>query len=510
MVCASLPLEIQLAQLVAALGPEAKVSGPLHRSIRTVVCDSRRVRRGDLFVAVRGAHVDGSRYIGEALKRGAAAIVLWEGEGSGAPGDATWVRVPDERAAMARLACALHGHPSRALRVVGITGTNGKTTTTWLLHHLLERAGSPCGLIGSVAYRFQGRRIPAQRTTPESCDLQALLAQMVRAGCASAVMEVSSHGLAQQRVSGTEFDVVGFTNLTPEHLDYHGTLEAYFEAKKRLFVEEANAQTVGVVNRDDAWGRRLLGECAPERTCWTYGLEGGADVTATDVHLGTVGLRFQLHSPWHNGPVVAPLMGRFNLSNVLGALTTCGALGMNVAQACEQLAEVEPVPGRMQRVPGPRDVHVFVDYAHTEDALRNALDALREVAARRLIVVFGCGGDRDATKRPRMGAVAAARCDRVVLTTDNPRSEPPERIIAEIRAGCGNDADVVEVPDRREAIALALREARPGDVILVAGKGHEAYQEVGHTVLAFDDCDVIREETNRLASGQAEGRHDRS
>lgn len=508
MVSTSPPAEMQLLQLVTALGDEVNVKGTAKRAIREIVCDSRRVRRGDLFVAVRGAQTNGSRYIADALKRGAAAIVLWTGEGQGPLGEAAWLRVPDERTAMARIACERYGHPSRALRMAGITGTNGKTTTTWLLRHLLEREGQPTGLVGSIYYEFQGRSIPAQRTTPESCDLQALLAQMVKAGCTAAVMEVSSHGLAQQRVSGTAFDAVGFTNLTPEHLDFHGTLEAYYQAKKRLFVEEIGEHTVGVVNRDDPWGRRLVEECGRGIKCWTYGIDTDADVVATDTYLDEGGIRFRLHSPWHEGPVFVPLMGRFNLSNTLAALTLAGALELSVERACAHLADIRPAPGRMQRVPGPQGVHVFVDYAHTEDALRNALDALRGLACARLIVVFGCGGDRDAAKRPRMGAIAAERCHLVVLTTDNPRSEEPEQILREIRAEALDAANMVEVVDRREAIAFALREARPGDVLLVAGKGHEAYQEIGHTVLAFDDCDVIREETERLTSSSEGGRHD--
>ena len=510
MVSTACPPEHRLSQLVTALGGAVCVDGDTNREVREILCDSRRVRPGDLFVAVRGAHTNGSRYIAEALKRGAAAIVLWEGEGQGPLGDAARLRVPDERAAMAQLACVRYGHPSRGMRVAGLTGTNGKTTTTWLLRHLLEEAGLPTGLIGSINYEFQGRRIPAARTTPESCDLQAMLAQMVKAGCRAAVMEVSSHGLAQRRVSGTAFDVVGFTNLTPEHLDYHGTMDAYYDAKKRLFLEEAGEQTVGVVNLDDPWGRRLVDACGRKIKCWTYGIEAEADVVASDACLDEAGIRFHLHSPWHDGPVFVPLMGRFNLSNTLAALALAGALELNVERACAHLAEVQPAPGRMQRVPGPDGVHVFVDYAHTEDALRHALDALRDVAPARLIVVFGCGGDRDAAKRPRMGAIAAARCQLVVLTTDNPRSEAPEQILREIRSGCSHAPNVVEVLDRREAIAFALREARPGDLLLVAGKGHEAVQEIGHTVLAFDDRDVIREEAERLTASPERGRHDLS
>ncbi|MBM4143840.1 MAG: UDP-N-acetylmuramoyl-L-alanyl-D-glutamate--2,6-diaminopimelate ligase [Lentisphaerae bacterium] len=483
--------------------PVLETAGRAGREVLGVVSDSRQVKPGYVFVAIAGRRADGWSYADEAARRGAVAIVS---RGDVPPRrDVCHVRVADPRRAVADLARAFHGNPSARLRLAGVTGTNGKTTTTYMIYEALRAAGRRPGLIGTVEYRIGTRVIPASRTTPEAPDLQAMLAQMAGAGGDSAVMEVSSHALAQQRVLGMEFDAAVFTNLTRDHLDYHNTMEEYFEAKALLFRDLARGAkaAVSVINRDDPWGRRLIERHDPHRALLTYGVDPAADVRAEEVRLTSHGSAFVLRSPWGAERCEIRLLGWFNVSNALAAAAACGALGVAPGVTAGALAAMRRVPGRLEEIETDRGFQVFVDYAHTDDALEHVLRTLRPLCAGALSVVFGCGGDRDRGKRPAMGRVAAELADRVIITSDNPRSEDPAEIIAQVRAGCGAKAAVETIVDRREAIARALDAAGRGDVVLVAGKGHENYQEFARTTVPFDDRQAVRD---ALGKGPADGR----
>ena len=467
------------------------VRGPLSFDIEGIAYDSRQVKKNYLFVALRGQHDDGTRFVDDALRRGAVAIVSEQDQWPRR--DIAHIYVEDARLALAELACAFYDRPSDRLQLIGITGTNGKTTTSFMCREILRAAGRNPGLIGTVRYELGERIIPAHRTTPEAPDIQYMLDNMLRSGCQSAVMEVSSHALDQKRVYGTDFDVGVFTNLTRDHLDYHGTMPQYFAAKTQLFrsLGQLNKRATAVINIDDAWGQQLAGTNGLRAGLLTYGLHPSAAFQADEVELSGEHTRFLLRAPWGVEEIELPLLGRYNVSNALAAIAACHALGVDRRFIAPALAALSPVPGRLERVPNPHGVFAFVDYAHTDDALTNVLTTLREVRHRRLIVVFGCGGDRDRTKRPLMGAVAANLADHVIVTSDNPRSEDPAAIIAEIMGGVGTASHVEAVADRGEAIARAAALAQPGDLLLVAGKGHEAYQEIGKTIAPFDDREVL-------------------
>lgn len=457
--------------------------------IKGIAYDSRHVRPGYVFVAIPGRHHDGAAFVEEAITRGASAVIA-ESPVS-VPRQVSFLRVPDAREALANISGVFYDHPSRRLDLIGITGTNGKTSTSFMAKAILERAGRAPGLVGSVCYEFGGRSIPAARTTPEAPDLNAMLDQMLRAGCRSAVMEVSSHALHQKRVEGLAFDVAVFTNLTRDHLEYHGTMEDYAEAKALLF-DQLDEGARAVLNVDDPFGRRLAG-----RTDWraeriSYGLADDAAVRAEDVRLNARGSEFRAVSPWGTARVRLHLPGRYNVSNALAALTACGCMGVDLETMVQALDGVPMVRGRMEPVPNRLGFQVFVDYAHTDDALLNVLKMVREITTGRILLVFGCGGDRDRGKRPQMGAVAARYADHSYVTSDNPRGEDPQGIIREIAEGFGGAAHYSEIPDRKNAIEQALEDARPGDTVLIAGKGHENYQEFSHTVIPFDDVEVAR------------------
>ena len=468
------------------------VKGPRQADIRGIACDSRQVRPGHLFVALRGTREDGAKYVEDAIRRGAVAIVSEHNDW--ARRDITHIRVEDARRAVAEIACAFHDHPSAHLETIGVTGTNGKTTTTFMIRDILRAAGRNPGLIGTVMYEMGARCIPANRTTPEATDLQSMLAQMVAAGCASAVMEVSSHALEQKRVWGIDFDVGVFTNLTRDHLDYHVTMERYFGAKTLLFrgLGQMEKSAAAVINLDDAWGQQLANTGGGWSSLVTYGLHPGALVRAVNVDLGPQGSTFTIDSPWGSVDVRLGLMGRYNVSNALAAFAACATRGLRPDFIAGVLGAFRSAPGRLEPIPNGRGLQVYVDYAHTDDALSNVLTTLREIAPRKLIVVFGCGGDRDRSKRPRMGGVAGLYADFTVLTSDNPRSEDPGAILAEIADGMPEGARYETLPDREAAIARAIEVARPGDVVLIAGKGHENYQEFARTVIPFDDREVAR------------------
>ena len=480
--------------------------GPLGSDpeVALVTGDSRAVRPGAVFFALVGVKADGHAFAAEAAARGAVAVVA-EREVACAP--ALLLLAPSARRAMAIAACNFFGRPGDAMKVVGVTGTNGKTTVTYLVEACARAAGLPACVLGTVTHRWPGGSRPASHTTPESTEVASTLAAARDAGARLAVLEVSSHALAQERAAGLAIDVAGFTNLTRDHHDYHGDLERYFEAKRRLFFEHLRPSGMAVANADDSFGSRLADEleAAGGATVWRFGLRGGPDLSAHGCRFGLSGIEAELTTP--AGPVAlrSPLVGAHNLENLLCAAGLALAAGIPRESVERGLAACPGAPGRLERVEG-RGISAFVDYAHTPDALARALAALRALAPRRLIVVFGCGGDRDRGKRPLMGEVAARAADLAVVTSDNPRSEDPAAIIAEIvpgleRAGLrrlaastllAGDSGYLVVPGRREAIFLALSAARSGDAVLIAGKGHEDYQVVGNERLPFDDRDEAR------------------
>jgi UDP-N-acetylmuramoyl-L-alanyl-D-glutamate--2,6-diaminopimelate ligase len=468
--------------------------------VTAIAHDSRAVTPGSVFVAVPGHRADGAAFAAQALAQGAVAVVAE----SPAPEDirAPWLRTSNARLALAELSAAFYERPSEALTVIGVTGTNGKTTTTYLLASVFDAAGLPCGRLGTVSVRTgpsPGDETDAAHTTPEANELQRLLREMVTRGCAACAMEVSSHALVLRRVDAMRFSAGIFTNLTRDHLDFHGDMASYFEAKRRLF-ELLPAGAPAAINLDDPRGADLA---ASVPGAITFGVNRAADVRPESVQSSLDGLRFEVTTPRGRLAVRSRLVGWPNVSNILGVVACAEALDVPASAIEEGLAGLDGVPGRFQVVSGSTDeVRVVVDYAHTDDALKNLLETARPLTHGRLITVFGCGGDRDRSKRPLMGAVAARLSDLVVLTSDNPRSEDPERIVDEIKRGIVQPDDkgaprragtplMVHV-DRRIAIEQAVRAARAGDVVLIAGKGHEKYQVTGDRTLPFDDVEVAR------------------
>lgn len=464
--------------------------------------DSRKVSEGTLFFAVRGQKENGSHFAAEALQLGAVGVVSEEdlasqnlGEFENRGAGKAFIQVPSVREALADVAAVFHGDPSLGMKVLGVTGTNGKTTTSFLIKHLCDQAMWRCGLVGTVRYEIGEEIIPADRTTPDALELQHILARMQDAGCKSVSMEVSSHAVCQQRVRGVNFDSVVFTNLTQDHLDYHKTMEAYFEAKASLVLglgTQSFKKGIAVVNCDDSYGEQLIRrlQLASIPTL-TFGFNLRSDFRASALRADAQGTVFQLDALGKSWLVRTPLIGRFNVLNTLGAVAAAHAVGVPVRDSVLAMASAPSVPGRMQPVPVKRSFRVFVDYAHTEDALRNALKTLRELQPRRLIAVFGCGGDRDRGKRPLMGRVAEELADWTILTSDNPRSEEPGVIVSEIISGM-RGANHEVVLDRAEAVQRAVCLAQQQDIVLVAGKGHEGTQTFGNAVLPFDDVSVAK------------------
>jgi UDP-N-acetylmuramoyl-L-alanyl-D-glutamate--2,6-diaminopimelate ligase len=489
--------------------------------------DSRTVQPGNVFVALKGLQADGSRFAQHALDRGAVTVIS-EAEPPAETG-LPWTVVTDARLALALLAAAFYRHPSAGMQVVGITGTNGKTTTAYLVASIFEAAGIRCGLLGTVAHKIGDQVIESTRTTPEAPEIQGLLRDMLTAGCGACAMEVSSHALSLRRADGTTFAAGVFTNLTRDHLDFHPNMEAYFQAKRRLF-ELLPATSPGVINVDDPRGAALVESVAKPVT---YAVNRQADIAPGPLTFSLDGLSFDVRTP--RGPLLvrSALVGRPNVYNILAAVAVATALDVPVDAIERGVRSLAGVPGRFQLVSSPKDeVTVVVDYAHTDDALRNLLETVRPLASGRLITVFGCGGDRDRTKRPLMGAVAGRLSDLIIVTSDNPRTEDPHRIIEEIKRGFtagarqsgdgasggaveptrrperdgrvvsrkASEARLLTIVDRREAIATAIRVARAGDLVLIAGKGHEKYQVIGDRVLPFDDVTVAREALMRRPS----------
>ncbi len=471
-------------------------------TVSGIAQDSRRVRTGGLFVAIQGSREDGHRYLEDAVRRGARAVVVEH-----LPDDAwlernrhiTLVQVSDSRRALSLLAAAWYRFPARKLRLIGITGTNGKTTTAFLVRHLLAAQGEKVGLIGTVAYQLDGEEAPASHTTPDPVQLHQMLRRMVDRGCTSCVMEVSSHALEQERVWGLDFDVAVFTNLTQDHLDYHGTLEAYFQAKKKLF-DGLSSHAVAWYNTDDPSGKQMVANTVA--SVRAYGLEHPSDIPAHVLSNTLEGLELEIE----NRKGRFPLVGRFNAYNLLAAYGVGCSLGMEPAEVFHLLQKAPAVPGRFERVQVHGQPRVIVDYAHTPDALENVLRTLREtgIPAEHLWCVFGCGGDRDQGKRHRMGAIAELLAGHVVVTSDNPRTEPPEEIIRMILKGMKHPEQALVFPDRRKAIREAIERADAEDVVLIAGKGHETYQVVGTEHIPFDD----REEARRALNARVMSEND--
>jgi UDP-N-acetylmuramoyl-L-alanyl-D-glutamate--2,6-diaminopimelate ligase len=479
-------------------GPWVSTNGPV---VSGVSYDSRRVVADNVFVALKGLRADGVSFVRDAISKGAAAIVAEQPAPQGI--DVPWVCVGDARAALAALAGAFAGNPSAQMQVVGITGTNGKTTTAFLIASIFDAARMPCGILGTVGYRVGTTMKPATHTTPEAPELQQLLREMVDRGCTTCAMEVSSHALALRRADGIRFAAGVFTNLTRDHLDFHADMDAYFRAKRRLF-EMLPSHAPALINLDDPRGP-AFGEAGGRPV--TYSISRPADITPGPLSFNIDGLSFDVRTPRGTLHVRSSLVGRPNVYNILAAVSTGVALDLSFDAIERGIATLKGVPGRFQVVSEPRDeVTVAVDYAHTDDALRNLLESARPLTRGRVITVFGCGGDRDRTKRPLMGAVACRLSDLVVVTSDNPRGEDPARIIEEVLRGITADTrrEVGQLPltlvDRREAIATAIQLAKPGDLVLIAGKGHEKYQVIGDKVLPFDDVAVAQEALDRRRS----------
>jgi UDP-N-acetylmuramoyl-L-alanyl-D-glutamate--2,6-diaminopimelate ligase len=467
--------------------------------IHALKYDSRRVEPDDVFFAWKGEKTDGHHYIAEVCDKGAAAVVLENPRYAGGRGS-TFIEVESARRAMATMSAAFFGRPDRALKIVGVTGTNGKTTTTFILKHLLTEPKAPIGLIGTVRYEIGERILPASRTTPESLDLHGLLAQMKAGGCRAAVMEVSSHALEQGRVEPIEFQVGVFTNLTQDHLDYHVSMENYFTAKTLLFanLDRAENPGVAVVNADDPYGSRLMELLAGRVRMIAYTLQGrpGAEIEARDIVCTSSGTEGTLRIGTESHLFTLPLIGSYNVANALAAAGGALALGIAPRVIVERLRDTPQVPGRLERFVSADGVTAVVDYAHTDDAVRKALTALRVITKGRLIAVLGCGGNRDAVKRPLMARAAVECADHSIFTADNPRQENVELILNHMEAGVaerGFEGRYERLADRRQAIAHALALARPGDVVCVAGKGHETTQEIAGQFHPFDDRLVVQE-----------------
>jgi len=482
---------VRLAKLLRGVEARAAVThGDLE--ILEIAYDSRLVNPRTLFVAIRGEKTDGNKFVADAVARGAAAVISEHEIAGTLPAAFPWIQVADARKALAITAANYYARPAEILKLIGVTGTNGKTTTSYLVDSILRAAGCQVGLLGTIGYRLLSEPLPAPNTTPESLDLQRYLAQIVRAGGTHAVLEASSHALAMDRLWGCPFAVAIFTNLTTDHLDYHKTFEDYFAAKRRMFEGTGAAPpAVAVINRDDEYGQKLSGLAA--RTL-TYGLEPGADITTRKPSLTLSGLEFTTETPAGKIEIRSKLVGRPNVYNILAAIGAGEALNLSKEVIAAGIAQLPAVPGRFERIDAGQPFLVIVDYAHTDDALRNLLATARELNPDgRIITLFGCGGDRDRTKRPLMGEAAGRGSDIVVLTSDNPRSEDPLLIINDAIVGAQRTkAKLFIEPDRQKAIALALDEARSGDIVLLAGKGHETVQVLRDRTIEFDDRAVAR------------------
>lgn len=474
--------------------PMEQLEQQVATGLLTLHIDSRKVKQGDVFIALPGATVDGAKFIGNAIENGAAYIVCSEENIPADAADAVFVVAENPKEVLGKLASARFGTKNLNLKLVGVTGTNGKTTVTSILEYLFSAAGRKTGVIGTVAYRWPGTEIVANMTTPDCLKLHSLLSRMEAAGVENAFMEVSSHALDQNRSAGIHFAGGVLTNVTQDHLDYHGDMETYFEAKKKLFTTVPDAGKLGVVNLDDEYGKRLL----PELTNGIGFTLSGVEVEGCRILYGTVvessvdGLKLHMSFEGQEWDITSPMVGTHNASNLLAAMAVGVGMGLTAAHM-QALSGYTGVCGRLERIPTEKGIYAFVDYAHTPDALVNVLSALRKTGFERIITVFGCGGDRDRTKRPLMGAAVAQGTDVAVLTSDNPRTEDPEAILEDIKPGLADCSEVHVEVDRKKALELAVSIAKPGDCILVAGKGHEDYQVIGTTKISFSDQAILKE-----------------
>jgi UDP-N-acetylmuramoyl-L-alanyl-D-glutamate--2,6-diaminopimelate ligase len=511
---------VSLRQILAVLD-DPTLDGNLSAVVTGVTHDSRAVKPGWIFVAMPGEKADGHDFIHMAVAAGAGAVIAQRPRSGESDSSVPWITVFDTRKVLGPVAAVVYGSPSTKMVLVGITGTNGKTSLTFLLESIVKAAGGSPGVIGTVSYRWGDQEQAAPHTTPEASDLQHMLARMAQSGVSHCLMEVSSHGLHLGRLEGCQFDVGVFTNLTQDHLDYHGNLEDYFLAKRilfsRLLPSSVKTAPAAVVNLDDAYGRRLAGEMGTIRMIG-YGSDDGCQVRASEVSLEAQGIEATLETP--RGPINirTRLTGAFNLENVVASVAVAEALGIPHHAVRQGVESLKVVPGRLERIPSDRR-NVFVDYAHTPNALKNVLAALQIVRSGRIITVMGCGGDRDKTKRPIMGMEAAAGSDFVVVTSDNPRSEDPLVIIGQVECGVREygfsvasavrngqplpSRGYLVIADRREALAWAVRHMQDDDILLVAGKGHETYQEIDGVRYPFDDREILREELHKLSSSCA-------
>lgn len=466
-----------------------EVRGQLPEAFRQLACDSRLVGEGALFAALRGTAFDGHRFAADAARRGAIAAVVEEFTDAPVP----QVRVAGTLKALPRLAANFYGHPARSLTLHGVTGSNGKTTSTYLQESVFKAAGRPCAVIGTIEYRLGGRVLDAPNTTPLAHDLHELLRDIVNAGLDDTVMEVSSHALALHRVDGIEFDTALFTNLSQDHLDFHPSMEHYRDTKKRLFTEFLKPSGVAALNIDDEAGRLFAAELRGKNAI-TYGFDPSADVRAADAEIELTGTRFALERGGERVPVQTRLVGRHNIYNMLGVAAVSLGMGLPMDAVRRGLEAASPAPGRLEPVENSVGAQILVDYCHTPDALEKCLELLKAVPHKRLIALFGCGGDRDRKKRPLMGGIALRLADYVIVTSDNPRTEDPQAILDGILEGMKSGAGRYEViPDRREAIRAGVDMLGEGDLFLIAGKGHETYQIIGREKRPFDDRAAARD-----------------
>ena len=472
--------------------PGARGTGNFSAHVSGVAYDSRLAQAGDVFVAVAGFEADGHDFVWDAVEAGAAALVV-ERKIEGLPHDIPQFIAPSCREALSFIGDAFYGHPSGELALIGVTGTNGKTTIAFLIDSILRSSGRASGLMGTIHYRVGRHVFEEPRTTPEGPDLQHYLRQMVDAGASHAVMEVSSHGLALGRLLGCEFQAAVFSNLTQDHLDFHGDMESYFQAKQRLFQEFSPRHSIA--NADDGHGRRIAGEAQGE--VWTYALDRGADFGVEDLSVSPSGMNFRMLSPGGSTKVSTALIGRHNLSNILAASAACLSQGLGLDEVAAGVGALQNIPGRFEKIDAGQPFLVVVDYAHTEDALARLVEFTRPITERRILTLMGCGGDRDRKKRPLMAGAALRGSDYVVMTSDNPRTEDPESILREMASGAalvpGSGGRWRRIVDRREAIRAIIVEARAGDAVLIAGKGHETYQILGRERAPFDDREEARE-----------------
>lgn len=471
--------------------PGERAAGDFSAQITGVAYDSRLVQAGDVFVAVAGFQADGHDFAKDAVDGGAAALVV-ERKIEGISPEVPQFVAPSGREALSRLGDAFYGHPSGDLALIGVTGTNGKTTTAFLIDAILRSAGRRTGLMGTIHYRVGDEVFEEPRTTSEGPDLQRYLRRMADAGASHAVMEVSSHGLALDRLCGCEFQAAVFSNLTQDHLDFHGDMESYFQAKRKLFREFSPANAI--INADDAYGRRIAAEARGQ--VWTYALDDRADLGVENLSSSSAGMSFRMLTPAGGVGVETALIGRHNLSNILAASAACLSQGLTPEEVAAGVASLKNIPGRFEKVDMGQPFLVVVDYAHTEDALARVLEFARPVTEKRILTLMGCGGDRDRKKRPLMAAAALRRSDYVVMTSDNPRTEDPASILREVESGAAlvpaSDGRWRSILDRREAIQAIVAEAREGDAVIIAGKGHETYQILGTERTAFDDREEAR------------------